>query len=72
MSRKKKENKALSKEDDAFFTYEEEKKDLGTLLPNKNDTSNTKNTIYVFKDKSTTTVCYDGKNVNYITVHMNS
>ncbi len=48
------------------------KKDLGTLLPNKNDTSNTKNTIYVFKDKSTTTVCYDGKNVNYITVHMNS
>lgn len=70
---KQEHSKAASKNNDAaFFTYEEEKKDLGTLPPSKEPISNTKNVIYVFKDKTTTTVCYDGKDHNYITVNMNS
>lgn len=72
MGRKKKENKASYKQDDAFFTYEEEKKELGNHIPNNNTSVKNKNTIYVFKDKSTTTVCYDGKDSNYTIVHMNS
>jgi len=72
MSRKKKENKALSKQDDAFFTYKEEKKDLGNQVSNSNTSIKNKNTIYVFKDKSTTRVCYDAKDSDYIIVHMNS
>lgn len=58
---KQEHSKAASKNNDAaFFNYEEEKKDLGTPLPDNNSSYTIKNTLYIYKDKSTCRVCYDG------------
>jgi hypothetical protein len=72
MGRKKKTNsKASSNKDDAFFVYEENKKETSTYTQDSPTLNNsTKNTIYVYKDKTSTTVCYDGNDPHYNIVHM--
>lgn len=72
MGRKKKTNsKASSNKDDAFFVYEENKKETSTYTQDNATLNNsTKNTIYVYKDKTSTTVCYDGNDPHYNIVHM--
>lgn len=69
-AKKKKENKASSNNDDAFFVYEEDNKEHISNIQDKAASNSTKNTIYVYKDKTTTTVCYDAKNPHYNIVHM--
>lgn len=64
-------SKAASKENDAaFFIYEEEKKDLGTPSPDNTTSYTLKNTLYIYKDKSTCRVCYDGSSDIYKEVHI--
>jgi hypothetical protein len=70
MGRNKKENKALSNEDGAFFTYKEEKKDLATPTHNNNEANTHKNTLYIYKDKTTCRVCYDGASDIYNEVYI--
>ena len=72
--KKKEHSKASSDEkDDAFFIYEEEKKDLGTPISNNSkieEVNNTKNVLYIYKDKTTCRVTYDGSSDIYKTVHI--
>ena len=73
-ARNKTKTKASSKEkDDAFFIYEEDKKDLGTIPSNNStieESANTKNVLYIYKDKTTCRVTYDGSSDIYKTVHI--
>lgn len=53
-------SKAASKNNDAaFFTFEEDKKDLGTPPSINNNSYTPKNTLYIYKDKTTCRVTYD-------------
>lgn len=69
-SKNKDKNKAISKSENAFFIYEEDKKDLGTPPTQNNVSNNNKNTLYIYKDKTTCRVCYDAKSDIYNEVHI--
>lgn len=69
-AKNKDKQKASSNNDDAFFTYEEDKKDLATPPPDNTTSYIPKNTLYIYKDKSTCRVCYDGTSDIYKEVHI--
>lgn len=60
--------KEPSTKEDGFFVYEEDKKDKPASSSSGNSLYTPKNIIYVYKDKSTTRVCYDPYSDIYTTV----